>query len=82
MFIKILSLLGPIERQNVKLAQAVFDESTINALLFYGENGYPDFIGTAKFLQVISNWWKTVNVKSSGLGRRKRDQRHHLKHQS
>ena len=68
------SFSGPIERQNVLLAQAVFDESTINALFFYGEHGHPDFIGTAKFLQIISNWWKTVNVKSPNLARRKRDQ--------
>ena len=64
---------GPIERQNVQLAQSVFDESTVNALLFYGNKGRPEFLETAKFLKIILDWWKTVNVKSKFHGQRKRD---------
>ena len=32
---------GPIERQSVLLTHAVFHESTIEALKFYGQRGYP-----------------------------------------
>ena len=64
---------GPIERQNVQLAQAVFDDSTISALKFYGGNGHPEYFATASFLSIISGWWKMVNVKSKFHASRKRD---------
>ena len=57
----------------MKLAQAVFDESTINALSFYGAKGHPEFFETAQFLRIIATWWKTANVKSKYHGCRKRD---------
>ena len=66
-------LPGPIERQNVKLAHVVFDESTINALTFYGAKGHPEFLGTVQFLRIIATWWKTANVKSKYHGCGKRD---------
>lgn len=64
---------GPIERQNVKLAHAIFDDSTISALMFYSSPGHHDYFGTAEFLKIISSWWKTTNVKSKMHGCRKRD---------
>jgi hypothetical protein len=64
---------GPIERQNVQLAQAVFHDSTFNALKFYGDRGNPSFLATAKFIEIISRWWKLVNVKSKFHSLRKRD---------
>jgi hypothetical protein len=65
--------LGPIERQNVQLAQSVFDESTANALEFYGKQGHSGFLETAKFIFIISSWWKQVNVKGKFHHLRKRD---------
>ena len=62
-----------IERQSVALTLAVFNESTINALIYYGQHGHSDFLETAEFLTIILNWWKTVNVKSKFLAKRKRD---------
>ncbi len=62
-----------LEKTNVSLADALFDESTINGLLFYGNNGFPEFIQTAKFLRVIRNWWDTFNVKSKFKGKHKRN---------
>ena len=62
-----------IERQSFLSTQAVFHESTINALKFYGNRGNHQFLETAEFLETILNWWKTVNVKSKFLAQRKRD---------
>ena len=64
---------SPIERQNVQLTHSLFHQSTIEALNFYGKAGHPEYLQTASFLTIISNWWKTVNVKSKFLGQRKRD---------
>ena len=64
----------PIEKTSVKLAEAVFHESTINTLKFYALNGYPHFNDTAIFLQKIRNWFNNVNVKSIDYGRRKKDE--------
>ena len=65
----------PIEKTNVKLADAAFHESTINALKYYSSRGYEHFEDTAIFLQYIRDWFNTVNVKSSDYGKRKRDER-------
>ena len=65
---------GPIDRQSVQHAQAVFHESTVNALHYYGSSqNRPDFLETAKFLLIILTWWKNVNVKSKFKGVRSRD---------
>ena len=42
-----------IEKTNVKPADAVFHESTINALQYYRENGYPEFLQTANFMRAV-----------------------------
>ena len=64
---------GPIERQNVQLSQAVFHESTLNALIFYGNRGHPHFLETAQFISIILSWWKLVNVKTDLFSTKKRD---------
>ena len=62
----------PIERCNVNLANAIFHESTINALEVYSSQ-YPDFQHTANFLKTIRKWWNIVNTNDVNLGKRKRD---------
>lgn len=62
-----------IEKTNVKLADAAFHESTINALEFYSKNGHPDFIDTALFLKIVRKMWNITNVKSPNAGQKKRD---------
>jgi hypothetical protein len=64
---------GPIKQQNVQLAQSVFHDSTLNALIYYGNHGHPEFFGTAKFIAQIIRWWKLVNSKTSFLAKKKRD---------
>ncbi len=63
-----------IERTNVKLADAVFHDSTISALEFYSGN-HPEWGKTAKLLKLIRHWWNIVNVKTPHHGDRKRDSR-------
>ena len=63
-----------LEKTNVKLADALFHESTINALEYYAKNGFPYFEQTAKFLRVIRNWWDTFNVKNKYKGEHKRNE--------
>ena len=70
----------PIEKTNVKLADAAFHESTINALKYYASHGYPHFQGTATFAQYIRDWFNTINVKSKDYGKRKRDDRRRAIH--
>ena len=62
----------PIERCNVQLADAIFHESTINALTVYA-NIFPEFLDTAEYLRRIRKWWNIVNVNSLTMGKRKRD---------
>ena len=64
-----------IEKTSVKLADACFHESTINALNFYASKGHPEFSETAAVFQVFRVWFNTMNVKSRETGRRKKDQR-------
>ena len=54
-----------LEKTNVKLGDSVYHESTINALIYYSNHGYPDFKEAADFLSILRNWFNTVNVKSS-----------------
>ena len=63
-----------LEKTNVRLADALFHESTINGLEYYGKNGFPYFTHTAKFLRVIRNWWDQCNVKSMYKGEHKRNE--------
>ena len=62
----------PIERCNVKLADAIFHESTINALTVYSKD-YPDFLHTAEYLKIVRKWWNIMNTDSESLGKAKRD---------
>ena len=64
---------GPIERQSVQLTSAVFCESTVEALHYYGFRGHPEFTETAEFIALILQWWKLVNSKSPYLAIVKRD---------
>ena len=62
-----------LEKTNVQLANSFFHESTINALRYYANHGHPEFKGTADVLQIIRNWFNTVNVRSEFEGQRTRD---------
>jgi len=64
---------GPIDRQNVQLTHAIFNDSTVQALEFYGRHGHPTFLDTARFLKIILKWWKTVNTKTSFTAELRRD---------
>ena len=57
-----------LEKTNVQLANSFFHESTINALRYYANHGHPEFKGTADVLQIIRNWFNTVNVRSEFEG--------------
>ena len=46
-----------IERTNVSLADACFHESTINALKYYANHGFPNFLQTANVLQIFRDWF-------------------------
>ena len=41
--------------------------------MFYGERGHAGFSETAKFIFIISSWWKQINVNSKYHSLRKRD---------
>ena len=62
-----------IEKTNVKLADAAFHESTINALQHYGEKGYPGFLQTANFMRAVRKMWNITNVKTIYAGQAKVD---------
>ena len=51
------------------LADALFDESTIQGLEYYAENGFSYFSHTVRR---IRNWWDTLNVKIRYRGEHKR----------
>ena len=69
-----------IEKANVQLAYACFHESTIYDLLYYSLNGYPHFKETAKFLEIIRDWFNVINVKSQYYGQGSRDNRRNAIH--
>ena len=71
------TVLSPssLEKINVKLADSCFHESTINALAYYSSHGYAKFKETAEVLQIIRDWFNTVNVKSAFSGQKYRDNR-------
>lgn len=61
-----------LERQNVKLALNVFNESIMQALLQFGSN--IEYSGsTAHFIHIVLTWWKIINVKTTLKGQRLRD---------
>ena len=55
-------------KQSVPPALAIFDESTIAAILSY----FPKRQDAAGFLQVFSNWWIVSNSKQKIHGRNRR----------
>ena len=71
-----------IEKSNVKLADAAFHESTINALEYFSARGYGHFADSAKFIRCVRDWFNTVNVKGTNYGKRKRDERRNAIHRS
>ena len=62
-----------IERVNVDLAARVFDESTVNALKWYSQNGYPEWSTTENFVSLIRRWWLKANVRTITAAQQKRD---------
>jgi len=63
-----------IEKLSVKLATAVFNESTRDALQFYAAiENKPHWMSTAAFIKLIIKLWNIMNVKSSHKGKHKRD---------
>ena len=53
-----------VEKTFVKLADAFFHESTINAFLYYADHGNREYRETAKVFRIVQNWFNTVNVRS------------------
>jgi hypothetical protein len=62
-----------IQRCSVRLASALFSESTINAFQFYVNHDHQNWNGTCRFLKLIHDLWRIINVKTSDIGRNKRD---------
>lgn len=67
-----LKALDPsnMERQNVKLALRIFNESTVAAL---NSTTIQHAKGTAHFTATIVTWWRIVNIKTPRKGERLRD---------
>jgi hypothetical protein len=63
----------PIERSSVQLADAFFDDSTINGLEQICQE--EDWKETARFLRLIRRFWNCVNVQSKFAAKHKRDDR-------
>merc|ERR1712226_325866 len=51
----------------------IYHDSTIFALEYYSENGYPEFKGTLMWVKLIRKWWNINNVNELTHGQRKRD---------
>lgn len=64
-----------IEKQNVKLALQVLNETVPPALREIGnKHNLYHVEGTAMFIEIIAKWWKVVNVKTPSKGARLRDE--------
>ncbi|XP_049269019.1 uncharacterized protein LOC119382267 [Rhipicephalus sanguineus] len=64
-----------IEKQNVKLALQVLNETVPPALREIGnKHNLYHVEGTAMFIEIITKWWKVVNVKTPSKGARLRDE--------
>jgi hypothetical protein len=70
------TLLNPsnIQRSSARFATSLFHESTISGLQYYIDNDKKQWNGTLYFIRLITNLWSIVNVKSSNVGIRKRDE--------
>jgi len=62
-----------LERTNVSLSNALFHESTIQGLEFYGKNGHEEFLETVPFLKLIRKMWNICNVRTPKIGIMKRE---------
>ena len=63
-----------IEKTSVRLAVAVFNESTRDALQFYATHeGQSAWSSTADFISLILKLWNIMNVKTQTKGKHKRD---------
>lgn len=60
------------ERQNVSLALKIFNSFVKEALLKFGTN-IANSVETADFINIVSTWWKIVNVKTPLKGQRLKD---------
>lgn len=68
-----LKSLSPsnLERQNVQLVLQVFNEYVVNALLILGpKNNLKYSLETAKYIELIYQWWCIMNVKCPQKGKR------------
>jgi hypothetical protein len=64
-----------IEKTSVKLAVAVFCESTRDALRYYAANeGKVHWTGTADFINLVTKLWNVLNVKTCCKGMFKRNE--------
>ncbi|XP_077544212.1 uncharacterized protein LOC144156208 [Haemaphysalis longicornis] len=64
-----------IEKQNVKLALQVLNDTVPLAVLeIGGKNDLCHVEGTATFIEIMVKWWKIVNVKTPSKGARLRDE--------
>ena len=63
-----------IQRSSVKHASAIFCESTCDALKYFIEkHDRNNWKGTFTFVQLITTLFKIINVKTSNIGEKKRD---------
>ncbi|KAG0414382.1 hypothetical protein HPB47_008449 [Ixodes persulcatus] len=63
------------ERQNVKLALQIFNDSLPKVLRALGaKHNLRFFEETASFIEIIVKWWRIVNVKAPDTGTALRDQ--------
>ena len=63
-----------IERQNVKLALQIFNPDVVTALRELGpKKHFEYFEDTAAYIELISQWWDVVNVKTLLKGKRHRN---------
>lgn len=61
-------------KTSVKPSVSVFCESTRDALMYYSqEEEHKDWKSTATFISIIVKLWHILNVKTSSIGKRKRD---------
>jgi hypothetical protein len=71
------SVLQPkiIDKTSVKLATAMFCESTHDALQYYATHcsDKADWIGTVDFISFVCKLWNVLNVKTSPQSEYKRD---------
>ena len=67
--------LHSLERQNVKLALKIFNDSNIAALKCYGPDheNLENWKGTSLFISIICKWWNMVNIHHPFKGRNMRN---------